>query len=100
VSEFHIGSVNGTNVQIGDHNHMVVHQSVATLETEISRHRGSLRDPSAVDRAVGDLASELSGTQPRKDRLTQLIGTIDENAAGAPTVIESLDRIRRTLGIG
>jgi hypothetical protein len=99
VSEFHINGIQATNLQVGDHNHMVVHQSVSRLETEVSRHRGELDDPSAVEHAVRDLRAEMSSPQPWEDRLTQLIGTIDKNAAGAPTVLQSLDEVRQMLGI-
>lgn len=99
MSDFRIGSVHGQNVQVGDNNNMVVHPSFARLEAEVARHRGVLSDPSSVDRAVEGLRTELSAPAPRKDRLTELVGTIDANAAGAPAVLQSVDEVRRMLGI-
>lgn len=100
MSEFRIGSVNAQHLQIGDHNYMVVHRSVADLAAEVEQHRAALADPSTVDQAVRDLSAELSNPVPRRDVLTRLIAVIEPNVAGVPAVARSLDAVRRTLGIG
>ena len=99
MSRYDIGSIKGQNVQIGDNNRMEVHPSVTRLEAELDRNREALDDPLSVDRARQQLSTELSGPAPAHDRLATLIGTIDANAASAPTVLQSLDEVRRMLGL-
>jgi hypothetical protein len=97
MGSFEIGSVNGKNIVIGDHN---VQNNFASLETQIERQASRLPDPPAARRALEDLRGVYATDPVDPARAANAASELTAATAGSPDIqdqiSELLGRIIRT----
>jgi hypothetical protein len=97
VSNFHIGSVNGTNNIFGDNN---VQHNFTSLAERIERGAGQLPNAAEAHRALTELRGACSSAQVDADRANAAADRLSVATAGdqeiQKEITELLGRITRT----
>ena len=104
MSSYHIGSVNATNVQIGDqttqnnNTQVTIDDELAKLATAIDRHASLLPNPTAAHRALHALRVECAARPVDPRRVTRAAGELTAATAAAPAIRDEIAQLLGRIG--
>ncbi|MEU7866502.1 hypothetical protein [Dactylosporangium sp. NPDC049140] len=97
MSTFHIGSVQSTNLVMGDHG-TVIAGSDAALQALSREVDASAADIGRVGETIEALRAELARRPVDAERVRELMARLARHAATLNTVVEHFERIRDAPG--
>ncbi|GAA1740430.1 hypothetical protein [Luedemannella helvata] len=98
MSEYRIGSVNATNIQMGDHNTQTnttvsTDDELTKLAATIDQHAALLPDPAAAHRALEALRVACTARPHDQNRLTRAAVALCATTAAAPPLRDEVTRL-------